>query len=74
MKTAALKNSKKQEYQLWRNDNHPIELYNTEVINQKIDYIHHNPVESGIVMHPEDYIYSSARNYASLDGLLTLNL
>ena len=74
MKTAALKNSKKQEYQLWRNDNHPIVLYRDKVIQQKIDYIHHNPVESGIVMHPEDYIYSSARNYAGLDGLLTLNL
>ena len=31
---------------------------------QKLNYIHNNPVKAGIVDHPEDYIYSSARNYA----------
>jgi hypothetical protein len=29
----------------------------------KIKYIHNNPVEAGIVIKPEDFKYSSARNY-----------
>jgi hypothetical protein len=31
---------------------------------QKLNYIHMNPVKAGIVDVPEDYVYSSARNYA----------
>jgi len=30
------------------------------VFEQKIDYIHNNPVEEGIVERTEDYLYSSA--------------
>ena len=41
-----------------------------EVIQQKIDYIHNNPVEEGIVFRPEDYKYSSAPDYAGEKGLL----
>ena len=29
-----------------------------------------NPVRQGIVTRPEDYLYSSARNYAGMEGLL----
>jgi hypothetical protein len=51
---------------LWRQDNKPIELYTAEVTKQKLDYIHNNPVEAGIVDNPEEYVYSSARNYAGI--------
>ena len=34
------------------------------------DYIHNNPVEEGIVFRAEDYLYSSAANYAGEKGLL----
>jgi len=37
---------------------------------QKIDYIHMNPVEEGLVFKPEDYVYSSAVDYAGEKGLL----
>ena len=37
---------------------------------QKLDYIHENPVRQEIVARAEDYLYSSARNYAGMDGLL----
>ncbi len=67
-------NSKKQTYQLWRNDNHPIELYHNEVINQKTEYIHNNPVAEGIVEKAEDYIYSSAKNSMGKEGLLTIEI
>jgi REP element-mobilizing transposase RayT len=33
----------------------------------KLNYIHKNPVKSGLVLKSEDYKYSSARNYAFND-------
>jgi putative transposase len=39
-------------------------------IRQKIDYIHENPVRAGIVEKPEEYLYSGARTYADLEGVL----
>mgnify|MGYP000392122431 CR=1 FL=1 len=74
MLEAGKKNSKKQTYQLWRNDNHPIELYNPETTIQKLNYIHNNPVEAGIAERPEEYIYSSAKNYAGELGILKVKL
>ncbi|PZR27142.1 MAG: transposase [Citrobacter freundii] len=51
------------EYQFWRQDNHPEELYSGPFAFQKIDYIHNNPVEAGIVSQPWEYLYNSARDY-----------
>jgi putative transposase len=59
---------------LWRNDNHPIELYSNAVIDQKVNYIHYNPVEAGIVDAPSDYLYSSARNYCGEMGLIDVEI
>lgn len=50
-------------YQFWQHHNQPIELWTNKVIQQKIDYIHANPVDSGFVIDPVDWKYSSARNY-----------
>ena len=50
-------------YQFWQHHNKPIELWSTNVIKQKLDYIHNNPVVSGFVVNPEDWKYSSARNF-----------
>jgi REP element-mobilizing transposase RayT len=58
------------EYQFWRHDNKPIELWSNKVITEKIRYIHNNPVEEGLVFRPEDYVYSSARDYSGEKGLL----
>ncbi|HBL77415.1 MAG: transposase [Bacteroidetes bacterium GWF2_42_66] len=58
------------QYQFWRHDNHPIELWSNKVIDEKIDYVHKNPVEAGLVFRAEDYIYSSAIDYAGEKGLL----
>ena len=32
-------------------------------MRQKLDYIHQNPIRRGYVDKPEDWRYSSARNY-----------
>ena len=41
----------------------PIELWTDKVIQQKIDYIHNNPVATGFVTNAVDWKYTSARNY-----------
>ena len=51
-------------------DNKPIELWSNKVIKQKIDYVHQNPVEAGLVYKAEEYVYSSARDYTEEKGLL----
>jgi putative transposase len=60
-------------YQLWEHDNHPIELTSPAFIQQKIDYIHQNPVAAGLIYRAEDYIYSSASNYAGLDQIIDVD-
>lgn len=67
---AANKSSNVRDFQFWRHDNKPIELWSNKVISQKIRYIHNNPVEAGFVFRPEDYRYSSAVDYAGEEGLL----
>ncbi len=57
-------------FRFWRGDNKPIELWSNKVIDQKINYIHMNPVEEGLVFNPEGYVYSSAADYAGEKGLL----
>jgi len=58
------------QYQFWRHDNNPIELWSNKVIDQKINNIHKNPLEAGLVFKAEDYLYSSAADYAGLKGML----
>jgi REP element-mobilizing transposase RayT len=74
MQRAGRKNSQNIEFQLWQQDNHPIELFDQKIIHQKLDYTHNNPVEAGIVEKPEDYLYSSARDYYGLKGLIDIIL
>lgn len=67
---AASQSSNVKEYQFWRHDNKPIELWSNKVIAPKVIYIHQNPVEAGLVFKVEDYPYSSAVDYAGEKGLL----
>lgn len=67
-------NSNNTNYQFWQQNNHPIELTNNKMIDQKLDYLHNNPVKNGIVDIDEEYIYSSARNYAERVGLIDVEL
>jgi len=67
---AASNSRKHQKYKFWEDDYHPVELYSSKVMDQKVDYVHENPVKEGVVDKPEDYIYSSARDYCGMNGLL----
>ena len=59
-------------FQLWQPESHPIELSTGEMANQKLNYIHYNPVEAGFVSKEEDWLYSSATDYNGGKGLLEI--
>ena len=61
-------------YKFWQDGNHAEIIFSNNFFYQKLDYIHKNPVEEMIVTNPEDYYFSSARNYAGMDSLLTVVL
>ena len=62
------------DYQVWqRKDFIPSRSSRTEMLHQKINYLHHNPVRTGVVERPEDWVYSSARDYAGGKGLIELD-
>ena len=52
MERAGQKSSNVKHRQLWQHNNKPIELWSPDVIDQKVDYIHNNPVVSGFVAEP----------------------
>lgn len=54
------KSSQNQQMQFWKHDNHPFYLYSNKMIEQKIDYIHNNPVEAGFVNNANEWRLSSA--------------
>ena len=66
----ASRHSRNENYQLWEHENHFVELFSPAFMQQKIDYIHQNPVRAGLVYRAEDYVYSSASNYADIDGII----
>jgi hypothetical protein len=45
---------------LWQSGFHPKAIINEEMFEQKLRYIHQNPVRKGLVQRPEDWWYSSA--------------
>ena len=59
-------------YKFWKDDNHAIYLgeFDTKMMEQKLDYIHNNPVKAMLVNNPEDYIFSSAVDYNDEDGFV----
>ncbi|SFA56828.1 REP element-mobilizing transposase RayT [Pedobacter suwonensis] len=61
-------------YKVWQDGYHAVELISPEFTFQKLNYIHQNPVTAGIVSEPENYIYSSATNYHGLRGLIEIEL
>jgi REP element-mobilizing transposase RayT len=57
-------------FQFWTHENHAIVLYSNSFIEDKLTYLHENPVRAGLVEKPEDYLYSSAQNYSGRNGIL----
>ncbi len=61
-------------YQFWQEGTHPQRIQGVEMMQQKIGYIHNNPVKRGWVDEPEHWRYSSARNYAGMRSLLDVEM
>ena len=57
---------------VWLDGYHPEIIFSNKFFFQKLNYIHNNPVTAGLVSVPEDYYYSSGRNYAGLDAPLEI--
>ena len=55
--------AKDRAYQVWERNPLTIAIYSEEVMKQKLQYIHENPVRAGLCTHAEDYRYSSAAFY-----------
>jgi putative transposase len=72
-KRAGAKNSNNKVYQFWQQDNHPLELSTNEMIERRLNYLHENPVVSGIVTEAQHYKYSSAvDHYEERRGLVPI--
>ena len=63
-----------QEFKVWQDGYHAEIIETPKFMYQKLNYIHNNPVADKIVEKPEDYLFSSARNYADLDSELDVFL
>ena len=63
-------------YKFWKDSNHAIllEPFDSKMIDQKISYVHDNPVRAMLIENPEDYIFSSARDYCGKQGLVKIEL
>ncbi len=69
-KFAAKKHKRSEHYQFWTHENHAEEIAGNSFLEQKINYIHENPVRAGFVAKAEEYLYSSAVAYAGENCLL----
>lgn len=68
MRSKGKSNSNNDDFQLWIQNNHPILLDTPEIIDQKLEYIHNNPVKAGFIYSPDHWIDSSARYYITREN------
>lgn len=60
---ANAKGYRDQKFKLWMDRFDDVYIYSEKVLRTKVNYIHNNPVKAGLVSSPEEWKYSSARNY-----------
>ncbi len=65
-------NSRNKNFQLWQQHNHPIEMSTDFMFDQRVNYIHANPVKAELVTFPEEWKWSSAIDFNEGQGLLEL--
>ena len=73
-KYAAKLDKRIKNYSLWQSTSHPIVCDETVILEQKINYTHQNPVRAMIVANAEDYLFSSACDYAGEKGLVDVEM
>jgi putative transposase len=50
-------------HQVWQEGVHPQSISSDEMMLQKLEYLHNNPVKRGLVASPEHWVYSSAHGW-----------
>ena len=71
----ASKIKRNKKYKVWQDGSHPILLDTNFLMDQKVEYIHFNPVKANLSSAPEDYKWSSAGDYyLNRKGMLKLEL
>jgi putative transposase len=63
-----------QHYQIWQEGSHPQVITSEDMMRQKVEYIHNNPVKRGYVDDPAHWRYSSCRDYEGEPGLLPITV
>ena len=71
---SAKQHKRNEHNQFWTHENHAEIIYSNKFFDQKLNYIHENPVRAGIVENAEDYLYSSARAFAGLSCPLDISI
>jgi REP element-mobilizing transposase RayT len=59
-------------YKFWKEGIHAEIILTPNFFYEKLKYIHDNPVKEMFVEKPEEYLFSSARNYAGLYSVLDI--
>ncbi len=67
MQDGLLVRSKDRKYKVRERNPLSIPLWSAQVIDQKLEYIHYNPVKAGLCKYPWEYLYSSAGFYYNSD-------
>ena len=70
-KKAHKKNS---EFQLWQEGVQPKQILSEQMMRDRINYIHNNPVKRGYVDDGVHWRYSSARDYDGVKGLIEIQM
>ena len=61
-------------YKFWQDGNHVETIHSYVFYKEKLNYIHMNPVRQEFVDKPDDYLYSSARDYCGGKGLIDVTV
>jgi len=65
---------KNNSFQIWQRENYPEIIESEKFFLQKLNYIYNNPVKKCYVSKPEDWLYSSAKNYLlNDDSVIVVN-
>lgn len=59
---------------IWKERGRAFPAISGDVLRQKLNYIHENPVRKCLVEQPDDWVFSSASWYTSGSGPMTLDI
>ena len=70
--TAAGRIKRGKYHKVWQDGFHPVELNSNKMQEERLEYVHNNPVVEGLVYRQEDNMYSSASFYGGKECLLEI--